>query len=180
MKKPFIIVGLMLIALMSLSLTACGDDEDNNGGGGSSHSSTLKMVSSLGGEYYVPSGNEDYSIGGNRGNLSKDGDIWCHLSASKRDEHYGMTGGYFCIILEDNKSISEFPIGYDLGGPDMYFAQGSYSHYNKFNYVSGSISVIANDGKSFTLRFDNYVAERSNGWTMTVNGTLYVEDEKYY
>lgn len=31
MKKPFIIVGLMLIALISLSLTACGDDDGSSG-----------------------------------------------------------------------------------------------------------------------------------------------------
>jgi hypothetical protein len=183
MKKLYF--GIMLLAMMvaALSFTACGgdDDEDVSGGGGSSPSGTLKMVSSKGGEYYVENDKEAYSIGSNRGNLSDRGHIWCYLRASKRDEVHGMTSGYFRITPGNGKSISDFPQGYDLGEVDMNFAtQGDYNHNNKFNYASGSIKVIANDGKSFTLRFDNYVAERSSGWTMTVNGTLYVENEKTY
>ena len=167
---------------MKRVITASGDDDEGViGGGGSSPSSTLKMVSSKGGEYYVENGKEDYSIGSNRGNLSERGHIWCYLRASKRDEANNMASGYFRIKLGNKKSISDFPIGYDLGEVNMNFATFSdYSYTNEFNYASGSIKVIANDGKSFTLKFDNYVAKRSSGWTMTVNGTLYVEEEKSF
>lgn len=182
MKKLYSTIMMLAMMVAALSFTACGGDDDGGeGGGGSSSSSTLKMVSSYGGEYYIENGNNAYSIGNNRGNLSENGHIWCYLRASKRDETHGMSGGYFMIELKNRKSISDFPKGYDLGELDMHFAtQGDYNRYNKFDYVSGSIKVIANDGKSFTLKFDNYVAGRSSGWTMTVNGTLYVENEVYY
>ena len=44
MKKPFIIVGLMLIALMSLSLTACGDDNDNNGASNYTEAEIIELL----------------------------------------------------------------------------------------------------------------------------------------
>ena len=184
MKKLYSTIMLLAMMVAALSLTACGGDDEEEGGGGGSiptSSSTFKMVSSKGGEYYIEN-IEGYSIGRNMGNLSAyRGEIWCYLRPNKKDEVHGMTSGYFRIVLDNVKSISDFPVGLDLGELDMNFAtQGDYNHNNKFNYAYGSISVIANNGKSFTLKFDNYVAERSNGWTMTVNGTLYVEDEKYY
>lgn len=186
MKKLYSTIMLLAMMVAALGLTACGgDDEDRDGGAGGSinpsSSSTIKMVSSKGGEYYIEN-IEGHSIGSNMGNLSDRGHIWCFLRASKKDEIHGMTSGYFRIKLGSVKTIADFSVGLDLGEVDMNFAtKGDYNHYNEFNYASGSIEVIANDGKSFTLRFDNYVAERSSsGWTMTVNGTLYVEDEKYY
>jgi len=181
MKKLYSTIMLLAMMVTALSLTACGDDDDETGGDGSSPTSTLKMVSSKGGEYYIEKGDVNYSIGNNRGNLSKNGHIWCYLRASKSDAANGMTSGYFRIKMENRKSISGFPKGYDLGECDMNFATYSdYSYTNEFDYVSGSIKVIANDGKSFTLKFDDYVAEHDGGWTMTVNGTLYVEDEEVF
>ena len=177
MKKLYSTIMLLAMMVAALSLTACGGDDDEDGGGSiSTSSSTIKMVSSKGGEFVIEN-REGYSIGENRGNLSERGHIWCFL----REKDGNSTSGYFRIVLGSVKSINDFPVGLDLGELDMNFAtQGDYNHYNKFNYASGSISVIANNGKSFTLKFDNYVAERSSGWTMTVNGTLYVENEKYY
>lgn len=177
---------IIMLAMMvaAFGLTACSSDDDNGdegGGTSQSSSSSFKMVSSKGGVYYIENV-KDYSIGENRGNLSENGHIWCYLRASKPDEVHGMTSGYFRIILGGKKSIGDFPKGYDLGELDMNFAVGiGYSYKNKFNYVDGSITVIDNNKKGFTLKFDNYVAEHSsgNGWTMTVNGTLYVENEKY-
>ena len=37
-----------------------------------------------------------------------------------------------------------------------------------------------NDGKGFTLEFDNNKAERTSSSNIVINGTMYVEKEKYY
>ena len=175
MKMNYSILGMLATMIAILSFAACSssnDDELGGSGGANSTSSTLKMVSSKGEEYMLL----DYFGEPQMGNLSERGHIWCKLACVKGSG----SGGNFRIKLGSVKIISDFPVGLDLGEVDMNFAtQGDYNHYNEFNYTSGSITVIANDGKSFTLKFDNYVAERSSGWTMTVNGTLYVEKEKY-
>ena len=174
MKKLYSTIMLLAMMVAALSLSACGgDDEDDDFGvGGSSSSSTLKMVSSKGEEYHLLDRYNEHFYG----NLSTRGHIWCFMENER-----GNSIGYFRIKLGSVKTIADFPVGLDLGEVDMNFAtQGDYNHYNEFDYASGSIKVIANDGKSFTLRFYNYIAERSSGWTMTVNGTLYVEDEKSY
>ena len=166
MKKLYSTMMMLAMMVAALSFTACGGDEDD-GISNTTSASTLKIVSSKGQIYDLAD-----ERGDNKGKLSHDGDIWCFV----------VGGGlhYFRIILEETKSISDFHVGLDLGELDMHLAQGYYSHTNKFYYSSGSISVIANDGKGFTLKFDDYVAKRNDGWTMTVNGTLYVEEEKYY
>lgn len=177
MKKVYSTIIMLTMMVAALSITACSsssDDEgDDFGGDGTSFSSTLKMVSSNGEEYMLLYYFDEPQIG----NLSERGHIWCRLSCVKGK---GASGN-FRIKLGSVKTIADFPVGLDLGEVDMNYAtQGDYNHYNEYKYVSGSIKVIANDGKSFTLKFDNYVAERSSGLTMTVNGTLYVENEKYY
>ena len=174
MKKLYSTIMLFAMMVAALGLTACGgDDEDDDFGvGGSSSSSTLKMVSSKGEEYHLLDRYNEHFYG----NLSTRGHIWCFMENER-----GNSIGYFRIKLGSVKTIADFPVGLDLGEVDMNFAtQGDYNHYNEFDYASGSIKVIANDGKSYTLRFYDYVAERSSGWSMTVNGTLYVEDEKSY
>ena len=181
MKKLFSTIIMLAVMVAALSLTACGgsgdDDEEGYGGGNNNNSSlsTFTMVSSNGKEYVVER-HKVSALGNCMGNLSdREGTIWCHLEG--KEEH--TPGGYFCIVLESVKTISDFPVGLDLGKRNMHFTKGGYSYENKYSYSSGSIVVIANDGKSFTLSFNNYVATRSSG-TMTINGTLYVENEKTY
>lgn len=169
MNRFYSTILMLAMMVVALSLTACGGDDEDEGISNTTSASTLKIISSYGTVFYLPDVRAD-----NRGKLSSKGHIWCHVVGN------GMYS--FCIILEEVKSISDFPVGLDLGELDMHLAQGLYSRINKYWYKSGSISVIANDGKGFTLKFDNYVAE--NGYdhsgAMTVNGTLYVEEEKYY
>ena len=161
---------LAMMMVVALSFTSCGDD-DNGGSGINQTSNKLKMVSSNGKTYNL----FDRGIN-NSANLSPNGHIWCYMQNDKGNV------GSFRIVLGSVKSISDFPVGYNLGKLNMNYddVSGDYNHYNQYNYSSGSISVIANDGKSFTLKFDNYVAKHKDGKTMTVNGTLYVEDEKFY
>ena len=42
------------------------------------------------------------------------------------------------------------------------------------------IKVVSNNGKGFTLNFDNYKAERSSSSNIVINGTMYVEKETIY
>jgi hypothetical protein len=37
-----------------------------------------------------------------------------------------------------------------------------------------------NNGKGFTLEFDNNKAERTSSSNIVINGTMYVEKEKFY
>jgi hypothetical protein len=82
-------------------------------------------------------------------------------------------------LVNGEKSISDVQNGYDLGKPTINF--GAYpSSDNKYKYVSGTIKVIGNNGKGFTLKFDSYKAERSSSSNIVINGTMYVEKEEFY
>lgn len=179
MKKLSSILMLAMLCIAALCLNACGDDDENgsNGGGGNSGSSSatsLTIVKSSGEKYITLGGLEWASEYDTDGYLTDDGVIWCILTYEK-----GLSVSYLYINLANGEqSISDFTSGYDLGNPSVNF--GKYKTYeNKYKYSSGSVKVVNNNGKGFTLKFDNYKAERSSSSNIVINGTMYVENEKF-
>lgn len=177
MKKLYSTIMMLAMMAAALSFSACGDDDDDEAGGGSKKTkSTITLTKDNGDVYYSISifdwTSEDDFI---NGYLTDRGHIFCYMS---KKEVYNAD--YLHIYLENGeKSINDFPTGYDLGEPDINF--GIIQTYsNRYHYVSGSIEVVHNDGKSFTLQFNDYRAEISNGTGVVIRGTLYVEMEKLY
>lgn len=167
---------IMMLALMlaSLGLTACGDDDDNHGGRSGSITS-LTIVKSNGEKYISLGGLEWASEYNVNGSLTDNASIYCLMTYEK-----GASVSYLYINLANGeKSVSDFPSGYDLGNPTVNF--GKYkSSDNKYKYASGAVKVVGNNGKGFTLKFDNYKAERSSSSNIVINGTMFVEKEEFY
>lgn len=178
MKKLYSTIMMLAIMVAALSFTACGgDDDDDNGGsggGGSNSASSLTVVKSNGEKYVSLDGLEWASSYNSNGSLT-DGAIYCQMT---KENAVNMSYLYINLV-NGEKSISDFQNGYDLGKPTINF--GAYpSSDNKYKYVSGTIKVIGNNGKEFTLKFDKYKAEKTSGSNIVINGTMYVEKEKFY
>lgn len=99
------------------------------------------------------------------GNLTDDGNIYWYMTPE--DSWSPLT---VSLSLKKKMSISDFPKDYDLGDLSIVFASFEYEYY------SGSVKVINNDGKSFTLEFTDYKAFYITNY-IGINGTLYVQKE---
>ena len=189
MKKLYSMIMMLAMTVAALGLTACGggDDDDGFGGGvnggngggsgngGSSSATSLTIVKSSGEKYYSLGGYEWASGYNTNGSLTDESSIFCQLTYEK-----GISISYLYVNLKNGeKSVSDFPSGYDLGTPTVNFGK-SLTSDNRYKYASGSIKVVSNNGKGFTLNFDNYKAERSSSSNIVINGTMYVEKEKIY
>lgn len=179
MKKLYSTIMMLAMMVAALSFTACGggdDDDDDFGGGGKKTKNTITITDDSGDVYYSISvfdwTSEDDDI---NGNLTEDGTIYCFMSRKNV-----IDADYLHIYLENGeKSISDFPKGYDLGTPTVNFGV-LRTYTNEYDYVSGSIKVSRNDGNSFTLEFNDYVAAKQSGAKITIRGNLYVEKMKYF
>ena len=160
----------MIIAVFGC--VSCGGSDDEEEQGGKANSS-LTVVDSNGDKYILLTANDGYED--KIGNLSDKGTIWCFL----RKENTSNTV-YLHIYLEDkNMTINDFNKGYDLGQPTINFGQQK-TYANEYDYLSGSIKVIQNNGNSFVLDFKNYSAQNEKGRNININGTLKVVNEQYY
>ena len=152
------------------------ENSDNNevADGDTNESNPLTLMTSNDVKYVLLSG-PMVSDGDNvNGNLADDGTIYWYMTPQS-----SWSPQYVHLLLGEKKSISDFPKGYDLGQPSINFGMVR-SRENEYGYDSGSIKVTNNDGKSFTLEFNNYKASKSSGASITLNGSLYVEKERYY
>ena len=152
------------------------ENSDNNEGadGNANESNPLTLLTSNDVKYVLLSG-PMVSDGDNvNGNLADDGTIYWYMTPQS-----SWSPQYVHLLLGEKKSISDFPKGYDLGQLSINFGMVR-SRENEYDYNSGSIKVTNNDGKSFTLEFNNYKASKSSGASITLNGSLYVEKERYY
>ena len=177
MKKLYSTFMMLAMMVAALNLTACGSDDDdgNNDGGGSGSTTSLTIVKSNG-EKYISLGSLEWASEYNvNGNLTDNASIYCLMTYEK-----GISVSYLYInLVNGEKSVNDFPSGYDLGNPTVNF--GTYkSSENKYKYASGAVKVVSNNGKGFTLKFDSYKAERSSSSNIVINGTMYVEKEKFY
>lgn len=178
MKKVYSTFLALATIVAALGLTACGgDDEDDDfGGSGKKTKSTITVTKDNDDVYYSISifdwTSEDDLI---NGYLTDRGQIFCYMSRKTAFDNYNL----YIYLENGEKSISDFPKGYDLGEPAVNFAF-TQSHSTTYYYVSGSVKVVQNDGKSFTLQFNDYKAEKSSGASIIIRGTLYVENEKIY
>ena len=178
MKKLYSTIMMLAMMVAALSLTACGGDDDegggdNSGGNGNKPNNTLTIVNSNGDKYIslasVGWTSADDAI---NGYLTERGTIFCFMVKEGTSN-----AEYLHIYLKNGEnSISDFPVGYDMDEPSLTFG---ITNTNKFHHVSGDVKVIRNDGKGFTLEFNDYKAQRSSGYEITLNGTLYVEKEVY-
>ena len=153
-----------------------GTDGGNNEGTdeGNNESNPLTLQTSNGSTYVLLSGpmvSDDDNV---NGNLADDGTIYWYMTPQS-----SWNPQYVHLLLGEKMSISDFPKGYDLGQLSINFGMVR-SRENEYDYDSGSIKVTNNDGKSFTLEFNNYKASKSSGASITLNGSLYVEKERYY
>ena len=169
---------LMMLAMMvaALSFTACGGDDDEDEDESKNSRDYLTLIKSNGEKYYSLTGidwmnEEDYAV---YGYLTKRGHIFCFMCK----ENTSNTS-YLHIMLPKDMSISDFPTGYDLGECPLRFGI-IYTIENEYDYDSGSLRVVKNDGKSFTLEFKNYKAVKDKERSITVNGRLYVVNEELY
>lgn len=177
MKKLYSTIMMLAMMVAALSFTACGGDDDggNNNGGGSGSTTSLTIVKSNG-EKYISLGSLEWASEYNvNGSLTDNASIYCLMTYEK-----GISVSYLYInLVNGEKSVNDFPSGYDLGNPTVNF--GTYkSSENKYKYASGAVKVVSNNGKGFTLKFDNYKAERSSSSNIVINGTMYVEKEIFY
>ena len=174
MKKlhSMIMMIAMMIALSSSTCSGSSDDEDDYGGGANGNSS-LTLTTSGGTKYVLLSYHPFVDEGDNiNGNLADDASIYWYMTPQN-----SWSPRYVYILLGKKMSISDFPNGYDLGEPKICFGMVR-SRDNEYKYSSGSIKVLNNDGKSFTLEFNDYTASKSSGASITLNGTLYVEKQR--
>ena len=175
MKKLYSTIMMLAMMVAALSLTACGGSDDegggavNPGGNGNNPNNTLTIVHSFEGKY-VTLDAKGYPQSYN-GYLTDRGTIFCYMVK----ENYSNPN-YLHIHLENGeKSISDFPVGHDLGNPTLSFPSTS----SRYKYLSGEVKVINNNGKGFTLEFNDYKAKRNAEQEITLNGTLFVEKEVY-
>ena len=175
MKKLYstIMMLAMMIALSSSTCSGSSDDEDDYGGGANGNSS-LTLTTAEGTKYVLLSYHQAFVSEGDNinGNLADDASIYWYMTPQN-----SWSPRYVYILLSKKMSISDFPNGYDLGEPKICFGMVR-SRDNEYKYSSGSIKVLNNDGKSFTLEFNDYTASKSSGASITLNGTLYVEKQR--
>ena len=174
MKKLYSTIMMLAMMVAALSLTACSSSSDDDGDGGGGSSSSLVLTTSDGTKYYLLEDNGDNDWMGHLTDRSPQ-TIWCFME--KKNPRNIV---YLHVYLEDGgMTMSDFTKGYDLGHPTINFGQ-SITVTNEFYYVSGSIKVKSSGSSKFVLEFNNYVAEKANGNTITINGTLDVQDGDYF
>lgn len=159
--------------VVAFGFFACGSDDDEDENSSENTSSSLTVVTSIGEKYILLTEKEGYED--NIGNLTDRGTIWCFL----RMEHTSNTVYLHIYLDKKSMTIKDFPQGYDLGQPTLNFGT-SRTYTNEYDYLSGSIKVIQNNGDSFVLEFKNYSAQRESGKSITINGTLKVVNEEFY
>ena len=150
------------------------ENSDSNKGadGDTNESNPLTLLTSNDVKYVLLSGSM-VSDGDNvNGNLADDATIYWYMTPQS-----SWSPLYVHLLLGEKMSISDFPKGYDLGHFSINFGMVR-SRENEYDFDSGSIKVTNNDGKSFTLEFNNYKVSKSSGASITLNGSLYVEKEK--
>ena len=176
MKKFLPTTMMLAMMLAAFIFSACSSSSDDNGsdnGGGAKGNSSLTLTTAEGTKYVLLSYHQAFVSEGDNinGNLADDASIYWYMTPQN-----SWSPRYVYILLGKKMSISDFPNGYDLGEPKICFGMVR-SRDNEYKYSSGSIKVLNNNGNSFTLEFNNYKAEKTNGASVTINGTLYVEDE---
>lgn len=140
-----------------------------------STNSTSLVIVRYSGERYTTREGLEWTGADPNGNLTDDGSIFCWMVKENT-----LSTIYFRINLtKGEKAVRDFPVGYNLGTPTVNFGLTPGSD-NKYKYGSGSLIVISNNGKGFTLKFDNYWATRTSTSSIIINGTLYVEKERLF
>lgn len=179
MKKIYSKIMMLAMMLAAFNFSACSSSSDDNGsdnGGGAKGNSSLTLTTAEGTKYVLLSYHQAFVSEGDNinGNLADDATIFWYMTPQD-----SWSPQYVHILLGKQMSISDFPKGYDLGEPTISFGI-IRSYENEYDYDSGSIKVTNNDGKSFTLEFNHYKASKSSSASITINGTLYVEKERYH
>lgn len=164
MKKLYSTVMMLAMMVAALSFTACGgdDDEVDNGGG----SNTALTITVDGQEHNYSSGYlESMDLLGTWESSSV-GDFISIGVPSLVSE--------FRIYYPKNTNPSSFfKVGYDTFEDDATEICLSGGSRHNCSYVSGSATVIKNDGKNMIVKFSNYTFTwNKGGREIMFDGTL--------
>jgi len=189
MKKIYSTI--MMIAMMVLGFTACSNNDDEGENISTKDSNSISSISTISVKdgidvYYLKSSYyredmlsqtfKDVPINAELFHLAAGTAIWCEMSREDRRQDMILQ----VIFYNKKLTISDFPVGHELENYDIYFGDGGTPvPPGVIGLNSGSIKVIANDGKSFTLEFNNAnIVPLYYSYPINIKGTLYVENEK--
>ena len=162
MKKIFLsLTSILMMALVSVSLVACGDDDDDNGGGGNSSSSGIKV-------------NANYGFFHKNSSTSWEFYFFSHdvTSASV----IGKSVDVVSIELETKNGSDNIPEGEFTGcfavdvvkgmkaSQDGKGSAGEYYESGSRSKTTGKLTIKKNSGNNYTVSYTgvNFYGDDSN------------------
>ena len=163
MKKLYSTIMMLAMMVAALSFTACGGDDGGDGNGGGINSNQVYDVLQINGESYACYGFRSpitYSSHWDKTMHSGEILLPCgNLSDAQNGKHnYSYL---YAIYLEGNQNLS---IGSKF---ENYSPKIENNMFNRFDYISGSGTVIDKSDRYITVKFDNLTFKN-----YTLNGTV--------
>ena len=157
MKKLYSTIMMLTMMIAALSLTACGGDDDEEEGGGNSSSTIFSIT-----------------IDGNKHEYDQAYlDNWDLLGTWEGTALLiGTNIGDFRFKFPSGTTFSSFSTGYSSFEDDAEKITIGVASSRPCTYVSGSATVISNDGKNMKVRFNNYKFTWNTSREIIFDGTL--------
>lgn len=174
MKKYLRLLYIALFAMMSVSLTACGDDEDEPNGGGNNTSSNFTLNGVAYGSGHIGSGENNNWYHDYKGVNGLGGHLQAELYPLSNDrfEYWPNLNISLETAIEPLKEGMTLKItgGWVEDVTDMF--KGTNYKYDEI--VSGNITVSALSSSHVTFQFNNLKMTNEKG-TIILNGPLKCE-----
>ena len=155
MKKLYSTIMMLAMLVTALGVTACGgDDEDVDGGS----SGTIFSITIDGNKHEYDQAYLDH---------------WDLLGSWEGTALLiGTNIGDFRFKFPSGTTFSSFSTGYSSFEDDAEKITIGVASSRPCNYVSGSATVISNDGKNMKVRFNNYKFTWNTSREIIFDGTL--------